>query len=65
MQPLQSRPLTQHFNFLVTRVIPERSDSLAQADRLLLRLLRPIAHLLAGRVLFSARIGKPADGSSG
>ncbi|WP_404301135.1 class I SAM-dependent methyltransferase [Alicycliphilus denitrificans] len=61
MKPLEPPLFTKHFNFLVTRVIPDRFEQLAKADRLLLRALRPVAHLLAGRVLFSARIAKPAS----
>lgn len=60
MQPLAPPLLTKHFNFLVTRVIPDRFDTLTKIDRLLLRMLRPVAHLFAGRVLFSARISKAA-----
>jgi len=61
LKPLQPRLFTKYFNFLVTRVIPDRFDKLAQVDSLLLRILHPIGHLLAGRVLFSARIFKPAS----
>lgn len=60
MSPLQPRLFTKYFNFLVTRVIPDRLETFAMLDRLLLRILHPIAHLLAGRVLFSARILKSA-----
>ncbi len=60
LKPLQPRLFTKYFNFLVTRVIPDRFEKLAQVDHLLLRILHPIGHLLAGRVLFSARIFKPA-----
>jgi ubiquinone/menaquinone biosynthesis C-methylase UbiE len=63
MRPLQPRLFTKYFNFLVTRVIPDRFEILAQLDRLLLRMLHPIGHLLAGRVLFSARILKSASRS--
>lgn len=56
---LQPRLFTKYFNFLLTRIIPDRFENIAKADHLLLRLLAPIAHLLAGRVLFSARISKP------
>lgn len=59
-RPLQPRLFTKYFNFLVTRVIPDRFDTSAKLDRLLLRLLHPIGHVLAGRVLFAARIAKPA-----
>ena len=62
--PLQPRLFTKYFNFLVTRVIPDRFENLAKVDRLLLRMLRPVGHLLAGRVLFSARINKsPSSGT--
>lgn len=64
MRPLQPRLFTKYFNFLVTRVIPDRFDKLAQIDRLLLRVLHPIGHLLAGRVLFSALIVKTANGTA-
>lgn len=47
-----------YFNFLVNRIVPDRYDMLARIDRLLLVLLRPIAPLLAGRVLFSGRVVK-------
>lgn len=60
---LRPRLFTKYFNFLVTRVIPDRFDSFAKADRLLLRMLHPFGHFLAGRVLFSARILK-SHGSS-
>lgn len=61
MEPLEPCQFAKHFNFLVTRVIPDRFQQLAKLDRLLLRVLHPIAHLLAGRVLFGARIVKPAN----
>lgn len=64
MKPLEPRLFTKYFNFLVTRVIPDRFEKFAKADRLLLRLVHPIAHLLAGRVLFSARIVKSASSSA-
>ena len=48
----------RHFNFIVTRLISDRLDFFAKLDQLLLRVLRPIGSLLAGRVLFSARIQK-------
>jgi ubiquinone/menaquinone biosynthesis C-methylase UbiE len=55
---LQPHQFERHFNFLVTRIIPDRFEFFAKADHLLLRLLRPIGRLLAGRILFSARILK-------
>lgn len=50
--------LSRHFNFLVTRILPESSTLLARIDRLLLLLLRPVADLCAGRRLFAGRIVK-------
>ena len=58
MKPLQKPEFFRYFNFIVTRLVPDRIDFLAKLDQLLLRLLRPIGSFLAGRVLFSARIRK-------
>lgn len=55
---LQPRQFEKHFNFLVTRIVPDRFEFIAKADRLLLRLLKPIGRLLAGRVLVSAHVSK-------
>jgi ubiquinone/menaquinone biosynthesis C-methylase UbiE len=57
-QPLKAPYLEKHFNFLITRVIPRRFESLAKIDRILLILFKPMARYLAGRVLISARIAK-------
>jgi ubiquinone/menaquinone biosynthesis C-methylase UbiE len=57
-KPLCAPETKIYFNFVVTRLIPEKSDLLAKADRVALWLLRPLAHLLAGRVIISARIRK-------
>ena len=56
---LQPRLFTKFFNFLVTRIVPDRFENAAKIDRFLMRALHPVGHLLAGRVLFSARINKP------
>ena len=61
---LQPRLFTKHFNFLVTRIIPDRFDSLARVDRLLMRMLRPVGHLIAGRVLFSAHVKKSSSSNA-
>ena len=61
LRSLQPRMFTKYFNCLVTRVIPDRFETLARLDRLLLSLLHPIGHLLAGRVMFSARVLKPGS----
>jgi len=63
-KPLQPRLFTKYFNFLVTRIVPDRFENIAKVDCLLLRILRPVGHLLAGRVLFSARISKSSDSSA-
>jgi ubiquinone/menaquinone biosynthesis C-methylase UbiE len=55
---LQAPEFFKHFNFVVTRLLPDRSDFLAKLDQLALRALKPIGLLLAGRVLFSARVKK-------
>ena len=58
---LQTRIFSKYFNFLVTRIVPDRYDSVSKIDNIILRILRPIGYLLAGRVLFSARICKSSD----
>ena len=59
---LQPRLFTKYFNFLVTRVIPDRFENIAKVHRFLLRLLHSYGPLLAGRVLCSAPIDKLSDG---
>lgn len=56
------RPLSeQYFNFLVTRIIPERFTFLAKADRLLLVVAGKLfAKLLAGRILLTGHLSKGA-----
>jgi len=58
LTPLREPEFFKHFNFIATRLIPDRFRLFAKLDQLLLRALRPIASFLAGRVLFSARIRK-------
>ena len=48
MKSLHGRDLDKHFNFLVTRIVPDRFDLLAKIDRLLLVMLKPFARFLAG-----------------
>lgn len=55
---LQPHQFMKYFNFLVTRLVPDRYELLCKVDRMLLRIMKPIGPLLAGRVLFSARIEK-------
>jgi ubiquinone/menaquinone biosynthesis C-methylase UbiE len=57
-KPLPTLEFKDYFNFLVTRIVPDRYDALAKVDRILLTALKPIGHLLAGRVLFAGRIFK-------
>jgi len=54
----------QYFNFLVTRIIPERFTLLAKADRLLLVAARFLGRFLAGRILLTAHLSKAAVHSS-
>jgi ubiquinone/menaquinone biosynthesis C-methylase UbiE len=55
------RPLSQkYFNFLVTRIIPERFTLLAKADQLLLAAAGQLGRFLAGRILLTARLSKDA-----
>ncbi len=58
VKPLRKVVFKKYFNFLVTRIIPDRYDYFSKIDRLLLILLRPIAPFLAGRILFSGHIKK-------
>lgn len=56
--PLQDTQLEKYFNFLVTRILPDRYTALAKVDRMLLIMLKPLGRLLAGRILFSGHISK-------
>lgn len=48
----------QYFNFIVTRLIPERYHWLNCADKIVLSLLRPLAPWIAGRALVAGVIRK-------
>jgi ubiquinone/menaquinone biosynthesis C-methylase UbiE len=61
VSPLKSIEFEKHFNFVVTRLIPDRFGFLNKADAALLALLHPFGRFLAGRVLFSARIEKSRE----
>jgi ubiquinone/menaquinone biosynthesis C-methylase UbiE len=50
-KPLSKLEVSKHFNFLVTRIFPDRWLTAAKIDRVLLVALAPLAYLLAGRVL--------------
>jgi hypothetical protein len=47
-----------HFYFLTNRLIPERMEWFTRADRAVLHLLKPIAPIVAGRVVLIGRIQK-------
>lgn len=55
---LQGVEFTKYFNFLVTRLIPDRYETLSKLDRSLLALFKPVAGLLAGRIFFAGRVAK-------
>lgn len=55
---LRNIELRRYFNFLVTRIMPDRYVTLSKVDRLALMALRPLAPFLAGRVLLAGRISK-------
>lgn len=55
---LQTLEFKKYFNFLVTRIVPDRYETLSKVDRVLLIMLKPLGHLLAGRILFSGHISK-------
>ncbi len=57
-KPLQQPEFFRYFNFIATRLLPDRFGGFAKFDQLLLRALKPIGHLLAGRILFGARVNK-------
>lgn len=54
-----ARPtMEKYFNFLTTRIVPDRFDSAAKIDRFLLLIAGQLAPLLAGRVLLAAQLAK-------
>lgn len=46
----------KHFNLFVARIFPARSDILSKADKIVLSSIKPMGRLIAGRILFSARL---------
>lgn len=56
LQPLERPHFLKHFNVVTTRLVPDRVQWVAMADRTLLAVLKPWGHLLAGRVLFAAKV---------
>lgn len=61
---LQQPELKQYFNFLTTRLVPDRSEFFAKLDRVLLGALKPFGSVLAGRILLAARIAKNGAGNA-
>jgi len=59
-QDLDAPDLFRCFNFVSTRLVPDRIDLVAKLDQLILRAIGRGGLLLAGRVLFGAKIRKPA-----
>ncbi len=57
--PLHAVRTIRYYNFIVTRLVPDRYVFMAKVDRVLMMLLKPLGRFLAGRVLFDARIAKP------
>jgi ubiquinone/menaquinone biosynthesis C-methylase UbiE len=54
----------KYFNFLVTRIVPDRFSGLNKLDRIALMVLGPLGHFLAGRIAFAGRLQKrPQSGS--
>lgn len=53
---LQPHDMRRYFNALVTRIVPDTLPGAAAADRAMLAMLGPAGSVLAGRILFSARV---------
>jgi ubiquinone/menaquinone biosynthesis C-methylase UbiE len=51
----------KYFNFLVTRIVPDRFRSLNKLDRIALKLLGPLGYFLAGRIVFVGRLQERAN----
>lgn len=51
----------KYFNFLVTRIVPDKYLRLNQLDRLLLTAMGPLGYFCAGRVMFTGKIDKSAS----
>lgn len=54
----------KYFNFLVTRVIPDKYALASQVDRLLLIFFKPFGHFLAGRIIVAGTIAKEPSAPS-
>jgi ubiquinone/menaquinone biosynthesis C-methylase UbiE len=58
IKPFKKIEFKEYFNFLVTRIVPDRFTIMSKIDRVILIILKPIAYLLAGRVILSGHISK-------
>jgi len=54
-----------YFNVISTRLLPERFTLMCKADRVLLKVLAPVAHLLGARVVFTGKVTKSAPHGPG
>lgn len=61
---LQHPELEVYFNFITTRLLPDRFKFFAKLDRVLLSALKPFAPILGGRVLLVARLRNAAEAGS-
>jgi len=50
--------INKYFNFIVTRILPDKHLALSKLDRLMLILLSPISYVLGGRVLVGGVLKK-------
>ena len=57
-KPLGTILVKKYFNFVVTRIVPDRYDWVCRIDRVMMMVLKPIAGFLAGRVLLAGNIMK-------
>lgn len=55
---LERLQMEKHFNLFVNRVIPSKYTILYKIDRAMLVMMRPIARLLAGRIMFAGAVRK-------
>jgi ubiquinone/menaquinone biosynthesis C-methylase UbiE len=56
--PIEKFELKMYFDFMTNRLFPDRYRFLNKVDTFLLNMLKPIAPILAGRVLIAGRISK-------
>ena len=61
---LQEISFRKYFNFLVTRIIPDKYTLASQVDRLFLIIFKPFGSLLAGRIMLAGPIAKESSAHS-